>query len=76
MKIVDRLMIGQDKSIVVLKVDNKYYLLAVSQSDIKLITELDEYNESNTENASINGNFYGNIDFKSILTQYFPNKKK
>jgi len=75
MKVVDRLVITQDKSIIVLKADNKYYLLAVSPTDIKLITELDEYNENNTA-PEISGNIYQNIDFKSILFQYFPNKRK
>ncbi|MCI1930543.1 MAG: flagellar biosynthetic protein FliO [Clostridia bacterium] len=75
MKIVDRLSITQDKSIVILKAGGKFYLLAVSPSDIKLITELEEFDENSL--AVINdSNIQGNLDFKSILNQIFPTRKK
>ena len=76
MKIVDTLVIAQDKSIVVLKVNNKYYLVSVSPTDIKLITEMENFDESNAEAVENSGNIYENIDFKSILTQLMPNKRK
>lgn len=78
MKIVDTLVIAQDKSIMVIKVNNKYYLVSVSQSGIKLITEMENFDESNVEAVENSGNIYENIDFKSIftqLTQMMPNKK-
>lgn len=75
MKIVDTLVVAQDKSIVILKADNKYYLLSVSQTDIKLITELEGFDESNVISVS-EGSVYENIDFKNVLTQLLPKKKK
>lgn len=75
MKIVDRLSITQDKSIVVLKAGKKFYLLSVSPSDIKLITEMEEFDES-AVTAINDGSINCNIDFKSILNQIFPTRKK
>ncbi|MPM79859.1 hypothetical protein SDC9_126901 [bioreactor metagenome] len=76
MKIVDTLVISQDKSIVILKADNKYYLLSVSPTDIKLITVMEEFDENNATVMPTNSNTFENLDFKSILTQLLPNTKK
>lgn len=76
MKIVDTLVISQDKSIVILKADNKFYLLSVSPTDIKLITVMEEFDENNVTVIPDSSNTFENLDFKNILTQLLPNKRK
>lgn len=75
MKIVDTLVIAQDKSVVILKADHKYYLLSVSQADVKLITELEEFDEDNAVPVR-DSSIYENAEFKNILAQLLPKKKK
>ena len=43
MKILDTLAITQDKSVVLLQADKKYLLLSVSPTEMKLITELEDF---------------------------------
>lgn len=75
MQIVDRLSISQDKSIVILKVEKKYYLLSLSQSGIHLIKELDDIDEHTFQDMEV---MHGKkeYDFKDVFSQYFPYKKK
>lgn len=42
MRVVDRMFMGRDKSIVVVRVGQKDYLLGISQNNITLLTELPE----------------------------------
>ncbi len=42
MRVVDRLFVGRDKSIVVVRVGEKDYLLGLSQNTVTLLTELSE----------------------------------
>lgn len=75
MEIVDRLSISQDKSIVVLKVQKNYYLLSLSPNGVGLIKELDNIDEGSfqiTEGLHSKGEY----DFREVLSQYLPGKKK
>ncbi len=75
MEIVDRLSISQDKSVVVLKVQKNYYLLSLSQNGIGLIKELDNLDEEaflTGEDIQSNSEY----NFKEVLSQYLPGKKK
>lgn len=49
MKILDTLAVTQDKSVVILQADKKYLLLSVSQTEMKLITELEDFVPQNGE---------------------------
>ncbi|WP_312047340.1 FliO/MopB family protein [Anaerotignum sp.] len=75
MEIVDRLSISQDKSVVVLKVQKNYYLLSLSPNGVGLIKELDNIDEEAfqiTEGLHSKGEY----DFREVLSQYLPGKKK
>lgn len=41
MEIIDRIMIGRDKSLVIIKVQEEYYLLSVCEQKIELMERLD-----------------------------------
>lgn len=74
MKIVDTLIISQDKSIIILKAENKYYLMSSSAASINLITELKDFKETDsikTEDVKI----IEGIDFKDILNNAFQHRK-
>ncbi|MFV0314200.1 MAG: FliO/MopB family protein [Anaerotignum sp.] len=75
MEIVDRLPITQDKSVIILKAEKKYYLLSLSQNDIRLIKELTDVDEDAFQVVD-ETQTQGEFDFKTVLTQYFPNKNK
>lgn len=75
MEIVDRLSISQDKSVVVLKVQKNYYLLSLSPNGVGLIKELDNIDEEAFQNTEELRSI-GEYDFKEILSQYLPRKKK
>lgn len=74
MKIIDTLVIAQDKSMLILKVNEKYYLLSISNSDIKLIKEFDDFKENDLSNENSLHSFKNN-DFNRILKDFVNNKK-
>lgn len=75
MEIVDRLPISQDKSIAILKVEKKYYLLSLSPNGVGLIKELEDIEEENFQIVDA-AQSPKEHDFKDILSQYFENRKK
>lgn len=75
MEIVDRLPISQDKSIAILKVEKKYYLLSISPNGVGLIKELEDLSEENFHMDEV-AQSQKDLDFKDILSQYFVNRKK
>ncbi len=42
MKVLERILLGQDKSLLIVQVGNKYCLIGVAQSGIQLLMELKE----------------------------------
>ena len=74
MKIIDTLVIAQDKSMLILKVNEKYFLLSISNSDIKLIKEFDDFKENDLSNENSLHSFKNN-DFNRILKDFVNNKK-
>lgn len=42
MKVLERVLLGQDKSLLIVQVGNKYCLIGVAQSGIQLLMELQE----------------------------------
>lgn len=75
MEIVDRLSISQDKSVVVLKVQKNYYLLSLSQNGVGLIKELDNLDEEAFQTGE-DFQSHGEYNFKEVLSQYLPGRKK
>lgn len=55
-KYVDRLPLGVDKSLVLVELDNHFYLMYVSKTGAQLIDKLDslEIKDTNTKNLSFN----------------------
>lgn len=74
MKIIDTLVIAQDKSMMILKVNEKYFLLSISNSDIKLIKEIDDFRENDLSIENSLHSFKNN-DFNRILKDFVNNKK-
>ena len=74
MKIIDVLAMAQDKSIIILKTNEKYYLLSVSNTEIKLIKELDDFKENEIPVENKFGNFK-HSEFNRVLKGFIENKK-
>ena len=74
MKIIDTLVIAQDKSMMILKVNEKYFLLSISNLDIKLIKEIDDFRENDLSIENSLHSFKNN-DFNRILKDFVNNKK-
>lgn len=64
MKIIDRLVVGQNKSIVIVDIQGKYYLVSITENNIELLKELDSL-EINTEEY-----IKEELDFNKILTKF------
>jgi flagellar biogenesis protein FliO len=43
MNIVDRIVIGQNKYLAIAEITNKYYLLSITEKDVNIIKELDDF---------------------------------
>lgn len=73
MQVVDRLVVAQDKSILIVRADKKYYMLSLSSSDIRLIKELEDFDEATLSGSVEQGM---NLDFKGVLRERLLSKKK
>ncbi|MDW5300370.1 MAG: flagellar biosynthetic protein FliO, partial [Sedimentibacter sp.] len=49
MNIVDRIMLGQNQFLAIAEITNKYYLLSVTEKEINIIKELDDFELKNDE---------------------------
>ena len=68
MQIMDRIMVGRDRSIVIVKVQQQFYLLSISEQGVKLIDKLDsDFDESQWSNQP--------QQFNQMLQGVFKNKK-
>ena len=48
-KVVDRIILGQDKSLAIVKVGNKYYLIGISSAGINMLNEVSPDDLQNIE---------------------------
>ncbi|MCI8342646.1 MAG: flagellar biosynthetic protein FliO [Firmicutes bacterium] len=72
MKVTDRIIVGQDKSIIIVQVGQKHYLVGVSAAGIQLLCEVspeDMEVDFSVENQN------GFPAFKDILTEKILKKK-
>jgi Flagellar biogenesis protein len=74
MKIEDTLAITQDKSIVILQADKKHLLLSVSPTDIKLITELENFVPQSMD-LEEKLPFSKQEEFKKLMFKYLGKQK-
>ncbi len=75
-KVLDRMMLGQDKSLLIIQVGQKYCLIGVAQSGIQLLKELNE-SEIITLDGSQNLQAQNMVShFSAILTEKFGKKRQ
>ncbi|MGE4213259.1 MAG: flagellar biosynthetic protein FliO [Anaerotignaceae bacterium] len=76
MKILDTLAVTQDKSVIILQADKKHLLLSVSPTDIKLITELENFVPQSTD-LELEGKmpFSKKEEFKKLMLRYLGKQK-
>lgn len=63
MKIVDKIILGQNKFLAIAEINNKYYLLSITEKNISILKELEELNIIPEEEAS-------SVDFSSIFKKF------
>lgn len=63
MNIVDRIVIGQNKYLVIAEITNKYYLLSITEKDVNIIKELDDFQLKHEEEK------LEVMDFSSIINK-------
>ncbi|PJJ31163.1 flagellar protein FliO/FliZ [[Clostridium] celerecrescens 18A] len=71
MQMLDRLPLGQDKAVAIVRVGNHYYLIGIASSQITLLSELSE--EDIPEGGSSQTQFTGAEgyeSFKKLLKKY------
>lgn len=64
MNIADRIMLGQNKFLAIAEINNKYYLLSITEKSINILKELDDFqpvSDEKTENS---------IEFNKILNKF------
>lgn len=76
MKILDTLAVTQDKSVIVLQAEEKYLLLSVSPTGIKLITELEDFVPESMD-LELEGKtpFSKLEEFKKLVLKYLGKQK-
>ena len=67
MTITDRMMLGQNKFIAIAEINNKYYLLGVTENNISILKELDDFHPLPEK---IEKNMY----FDKILNKFMKSK--
>lgn len=75
MQVLDRLILSQDKSIAVVQVGCRYFLIGVASSQINVLTELSGDDLVELQESVIDANM-ASIDFKSLLKQMAGRKDK
>ncbi|MBP1925739.1 flagellar biogenesis protein FliO [Sedimentibacter acidaminivorans] len=69
MNIVDRIVLGQNKYLAIIEISNKYYLISITDNNINIIKDLDEFELKISENTG------ESIEFNKIFSRFFKNKK-
>lgn len=76
MQMLDRLPLGQDKAVAVIRMGNRYYLIGIASSQITLLAELSEEEVPKETEASSSFGGEGYENFKNILKKYTNKHKK
>lgn len=76
MQMLDRLPLGQDKAVAVIRTGSRYYLIGIASSQITLLAELSEEDvpKETAAPSPVIGEGYEN--FKNILKKYTDRHKK
>lgn len=68
MNIVDKIMLGQNKFLAIAEVNNKFYLLSITEKNINILKELEDFQSLPDENPE------NNMDFNKIINKFLKNK--
>lgn len=74
-KIIDRIAIGQDKSLAIVEVGKKYYLIGISSSNINMLNELSLDDLDNIQGFNKKGE-EDFPQFKSVFTDILSKVKR
>ncbi len=67
MQVLDRIAIGQDRALLIVKVAENYFLMASSQNSISILKELNETDLIIKQAEPLN---FEKLDFKEILDKF------
>ena len=78
MQMLDRLTLGQDKSVAIICAGSRYYLIGIASSQITVLAELseEEISKQDIVSASASGPVAGYEAFHSLLKKYSDKHKK
>lgn len=66
--IVDKLILGQNKFLAIAEIQDKYYLISITDKDISIIKEFDDFQLKPDENPE------NTIDFQKIYAKFLKKK--
>lgn len=70
MNIVDKIVLGQNKFLAIAEINNKYYLLSITEKNINILKELDDFKllpEDIKEKS---------IEFNKLVDKFLNNLRK
>ena len=76
MQMLDRLPLGQDKAVAVVRAGNHYFLIGIASSQISILAELTEEDIEKSLEVSNAQGMEGYPDFMSILKKYTDKHRK
>lgn len=76
MQMLDRLPLGQDKAVAVVRAGNHYFLIGIASSQISILAELTEEDIQKSLEVSNAQGMEGYPDFMSILKKYTDKHRK
>lgn len=68
MNVVDKIILGQNKFLAIAKICGKYYLISITEKNINILEELDDFHILDDENHN------NTIAFNKILDKFKKNK--
>lgn len=74
MKVVDRIVIGQDRDLSIICIGNRYYLIGSSAGGINMLTEIEA--ENLVESEIPQGPLSGTLTFKEIMKKITKDKEE
>lgn len=76
MSVLDRLILGQDRYLAIVKVLSKYYLVSITGQNVQILKELDEEEISSSEAVFLENKGQGMDSFKNVLHGMLSKKDK
>ena len=68
MNIVDKIVLGQNKFLAIAEINSKYYLISITEKNINILKELDDFHILDDENQN------NTMVFNKILDKFRKNK--